>query len=125
MTFCNTLKFLLKSLCIFLLVSVFSSYQFPTITFYPDLDIMGTSIQLCEPTELYNILNQTDLKGIPCVSDRTYLLLLGKLHKFISSCRFFNRICIFVAAWYCKISPLSSSNNSRQFLNTPYYLYII
>lgn len=34
------------------------------------------NIQLCEPTELYNILNQTDLKGDPCVSDRTYLLLL-------------------------------------------------
>jgi len=35
-----------------------------------------SNIQLCEPTELYNILNQTDLKGLPCVSDRTYLLLL-------------------------------------------------
>lgn len=33
-------------------------------------------IALCEPTELYNILNQNDLKGRPCLSDRTYLLVL-------------------------------------------------
>lgn len=34
-------------------------------------------LELCEPTELYNLLNQATV--YPCLSDPNYLLLLGKL----------------------------------------------
>ena len=35
-----------------------------------------SSIVLCDPNKLYNILNQFDLNGVPCVHTKTYLLLL-------------------------------------------------
>lgn len=35
-----------------------------------------SGLVLCEPTELYNILNQATI--YPCLSDTNYLLLLGK-----------------------------------------------
>ena len=45
---------------------------------------MAARIVMCEPTELYNILQQAT--SYPCLSDPNYLLLLGKLVQSVVIC---------------------------------------